>query len=167
MDADPYAVLGVGPGASEEEVHDAYRRLVKRHHPDRNGGSAESGRIFREVQAAYDELRSRPRRAPPPPVSDASVEARMADLERELREAAAANERVRAAARAAARQATGGGASDEQLGYVTTDDSFGRILGDVRDELSDRLAGARRHPAVKRVTDLLEGLEDLSSRFDR
>jgi DnaJ-class molecular chaperone len=153
---DPYRVLGVPPGASPEALHDAYRRLVKSHHPDHNHGSPESTRRFQEIQQAYDELRGRPRAAPTAPVED-----RMATLERELREAHAARERARQAARDAARGAGDGPAP------ATTDDSFGRILGDVRDELADRLAGARRHPAVQRVSDLIDGLEDLASRLDR
>lgn len=32
--ADPYVVLGLKPGASEDEVRSAWRRLVKEHHPD-------------------------------------------------------------------------------------------------------------------------------------
>jgi curved DNA-binding protein CbpA len=164
---DPYVILGVSPGCSSEELHDAYRRLVKLHHPDRNQGSPEATRRFQEVQAAYEELRTRPRPAaaggaratrsqPPPP--DAAVEARMADLERELREARAASERARQAARDAVREATGR-PSDEELGYVTTDDSFGKILADVRDEISDWLSGAREHPAVRKVADIIDGLD--------
>ena len=63
MRRDPYRVLGVSPGASAEELHDAYREMVKLHHPDHNGGSAESTRRFQEIQEAYNELRARPRAA--------------------------------------------------------------------------------------------------------
>src|SRR5207244_6313756 len=56
---DPYAVLGVSPGCSSEELHDAYRRLVKLHHPDRNQGSPEATRRFQEIQEAYEGLRGR------------------------------------------------------------------------------------------------------------
>jgi curved DNA-binding protein CbpA len=176
---DPYEVLGVRPGASAEELHDAYRHMVKLHHPDRNGGSAESTRRFQEVQEAYERVKERrasdPRHArpsgPPPPPGDPSVEARMRDLERELREAAqAAREKARAAAREAVRDARGESGdrpSDEELGYYSTDDSFGKILADVRDELSDKLSEARKHPAVKRVADIVDGLEGLTSRFDQ
>jgi curved DNA-binding protein CbpA len=160
---DPYEVLGVKPGVSTEELHDAYRRLVKLHHPDRNGGSAEATRRFQEIQAAYEEVRSgkvRPRPAPPPRRDDASVASRMADIERELREA-------RDAARDAIRDARGGRPTDEELGYYTTDDSFAKILADVRTEVSDKLSDARKHPAVKRVADLVDGLDDLSSRFGK
>ena len=169
---DPYEVLGVKPGISSEELHDAYRRLVKLHHPDRNSGSAEATRRFQEIQSAYDSIRDgsagRAAPPPPPPRDDESMEQRMADLERELREARAAQERVRSEAREAVRDAAGPRRpTDEELGYYTTDDSFTKILTDVRTEVSERLSEARRHPAVKRVADLVDGLEGLTSRFDR
>src|ERR1700712_4480713 len=92
MGRDPYRVLEVSPGASAEELHDAYRRLVKLHHPDRNGGSEESARRFAEIQEAYEEVRARPRPARAHRAAEAaeSVKERMATLERELREAQAA-----------------------------------------------------------------------------
>ena len=164
---DPYRVLGVSPSASAEDLHDAYRRLVKLHHPDRNGGSPESTRRFQEIQQAYDELRRRhaaPRATQSQPSDDPAVEKRMADLERELREAQAAREEARRAAREAVHEATGR-PSDEELGYVTTDDSFGKILGDVADEVSARFSEARQHPSVRRVSHLIDALEGLSSRF--
>jgi curved DNA-binding protein CbpA len=64
---DPYAVLGVDLFASEAEIVRAFRRLALLHHPDRNGGSRESAARFREIKAAYDELRNRrPKRDAPP-----------------------------------------------------------------------------------------------------
>src|SRR5687767_14883471 len=162
MRRDPYRVLGVPPGASSEELHDAYRALVKLHHPDRNGGSAESTRRFQEIQEAYDAVRTRPRPTRPPTADTQSVADRMAALEDELREANAARERARRAAREAVRDT-------EPPAPVAAeeDDSFGKILGDIRDELADRVSDARRHPAVKRVSDLIDGLDDLTSRLDR
>jgi DnaJ-like protein len=55
--ADPFAVLGVTPGASAEEVAAAYRRLAKRWHPDRTGGQQDAHRMA-EINAAYDLVRS-------------------------------------------------------------------------------------------------------------
>src|SRR5690606_15782185 len=36
-----YAVLGLGPDASDADVDRAYRRLIAQYHPDRLGGAAE------------------------------------------------------------------------------------------------------------------------------
>jgi curved DNA-binding protein CbpA len=40
--SDPYKVLGIGPEASEDQLRDAYRRLVRTYHPDHNQGAEES-----------------------------------------------------------------------------------------------------------------------------
>jgi curved DNA-binding protein CbpA len=170
-----YAVLGVPAGASDDEVRSAYRRLVKLHHPDHNAGSPDAARRFEGIQDAYARVTkhraARPhvaeaKTAPPPPRSDPGVESRLAQMEREVRAAAAAarqaaeqaRERARAEARAAA---TGddGRPSDEELGYYSTDDSFTKIFRDARSELSDRFADAREHPLAKRLEDLLDDFE--------
>ncbi|MFP3980363.1 MAG: J domain-containing protein [Desulfobacterales bacterium] len=48
-----YAILGISPDASKQEVKDAYRQLAKQYHPDHEGG--DSGR-FRDIQEAYSVL---------------------------------------------------------------------------------------------------------------
>jgi curved DNA-binding protein CbpA len=49
---DPYAVLGVAPGAGERELARAYKRLAKRWHPDRAGEAAV--RRMAEINQAYE-----------------------------------------------------------------------------------------------------------------
>jgi DnaJ domain len=160
---DPYQVLGVPRDASDEEVRSAYRRLAQLHHPDHNGGSLEAARRFEEVQDAYAEIVRRRRGAPAAQRAtsqahvDPDLERQLTDLERELRNAArAARERARRAAREAA--ATYKHATDEELGYIHTDDSFGKILADARHELSERFSEVRRHPIGKTVSELIDEL---------
>jgi curved DNA-binding protein CbpA len=57
MAEDPFAVLGVAPNASIDEVAAAYRSLAKRWHPDRADGPQATRRMA-EINAAYDLLRS-------------------------------------------------------------------------------------------------------------
>jgi len=106
---DPYRVLGIPHGASPAVVLEAYRRLSKLHHPDRNGGSEASTRRFQAIQRAYETLRGRP--AP-----DETIEERLKRMEAELAERA------------------------------------------------PRERGT--HPSVTAVSDLMDGLEGLSSQLD-
>lgn len=94
------------------------------------------------------------RRSPVPPSSEApsasspDVEQRLADLERDLRKRARA---ARARAQRAAREAAAAAGSktkrpsDEELGYIKTDDSFGKIVADGLDEVAEWLQRHSRH----------------------
>jgi molecular chaperone DnaJ len=53
---DYYAVLGVPRTATTGEIKKAYRKLARQHHPDRNPGSAEAERRFKEVNEAHEVL---------------------------------------------------------------------------------------------------------------
>lgn len=50
---DPYQVLGVSSGASDDEIKAAYRKLAKKYHPDLNQGSAEAETKMKEINEAY------------------------------------------------------------------------------------------------------------------
>jgi hypothetical protein len=53
-DPSPYAALGLEPGADAASVNRAYKRLIKQHHPDREGGDASRAA---EINRAYRDLR--------------------------------------------------------------------------------------------------------------
>ena len=53
-DPSAYAALGLGPDADPAAIEQAYKRLIKEHHPDREGGDA---RRAAEINRAYRELR--------------------------------------------------------------------------------------------------------------
>jgi molecular chaperone DnaJ len=55
---DPYQVLGVSRDASDEEVKQAYRRLAKKYHPDRNPGDQEAAKRMQEINAAYEQIKN-------------------------------------------------------------------------------------------------------------
>jgi hypothetical protein len=164
-----------------EEVQEAYARIRERRQAPPRQSSPPPPR--RRTGAA-----SAP--PPPPPTFDPDIEARAAALERELKEAQLARERAREAARQAAAEAArraaakaaadndveaGAGAragasrpgrpSDEELGYIKTDDSFTKILADARSELSGRFSEAQGHPVVRRVSDLIDELDELASKL--
>jgi curved DNA-binding protein CbpA len=54
---DPYEVLGVPHGASEEEVTKAYRKLAKKYHPDLNPGDEAAAQKMSEINDAYDRIK--------------------------------------------------------------------------------------------------------------
>jgi molecular chaperone DnaJ len=54
---DPYKILGLSNSASDDEVTKAYRRLVKKYHPDLHPGDKESERKMREINDAYDRIK--------------------------------------------------------------------------------------------------------------
>ncbi len=58
MKQDPYKILGVSPVASDSEIKNAYHRLAKKYHPDLRPNDEEHVRQFKEINAAYDNIKS-------------------------------------------------------------------------------------------------------------
>ncbi len=177
--SDPYETLGISRTASDAELRSAYRRLVLRHHPDHNGGSADSARRFAAIQEAHARITSERRAASPPvqprgeqpaqrraaapvretPYSDDAINAKLAEMEREAREAYAAKERARREAAATAVPQQGRTPTPEELGYVTTDDSLGQIFDDALDSLQRSFKKARSTPLRETLTDFFADSE--------
>ena len=86
MADDPYALLGIAPGASREEVTEAYRALAQIYHPDRYAEAtprvqAEAHKRMQALNAAFEQAKrgapaargpkpaqaTRPQPASPPP----------------------------------------------------------------------------------------------------
>ena len=135
------------------------------HHPDHNNGSPESARRFEEVQDAYASdpaaapaharRRARARtRHRPAPTSSSAWPRSSASCSR--RPASPASEPSAPPARPAASASKPKRPSDEELGYIKTDDSLGKILADARKEFVERLDEAREEPLSHRVADLLD-----------
>jgi molecular chaperone DnaJ len=53
---DFYSVLGVGSGASQDEVKKAYRKLAKKYHPDANASDPKAAERFKEISEANNVL---------------------------------------------------------------------------------------------------------------
>jgi curved DNA-binding protein CbpA len=99
---DPYRTLGLSPGASQDEIRRAYRRLAKANHPD-SAGEAALPR-FLAIQAAYEMLESSPAGRP-------GAARRSATRPRPGQPRDADPERARATREAYGRRRSGAGAS--------------------------------------------------------
>src|SRR4051794_13950960 len=60
---DYYEVLGVGRGASDQDLKKAYRRLAHQYHPDKNQTDPEAEEKFKEAAEAYAVLSNADQRA--------------------------------------------------------------------------------------------------------
>ncbi|WP_375672832.1 J domain-containing protein, partial [Bartonella sp. AA16SXTY] len=57
LEAKAFDTLGLQANASAEDIKARYKELVKKHHPDSNGGNRSSEERFRDVLNAYNLLK--------------------------------------------------------------------------------------------------------------
>ena len=58
-----YHILGISQNASQREIKEAYRKLARQYHPDKNPGSTYAEERFKEISQAYHVLRSPAKKA--------------------------------------------------------------------------------------------------------
>lgn len=59
MITNPYKILGVPDGASEEECTKAYKKLAKKYHPDLNPDDKSAADKMAQINAAYDQIKNK------------------------------------------------------------------------------------------------------------
>ncbi len=55
---DYYQILGVQKNAGAKRISEAYRKLAKKYHPDRDRGDPDAEKKFRQITEAYETLRN-------------------------------------------------------------------------------------------------------------
>lgn len=62
MEKDLYEILEISDNASDSEIKEAYRKLAKKYHPDKNEGNAGAEEKFKEISGAYEILKDSQKR---------------------------------------------------------------------------------------------------------
>jgi curved DNA-binding protein CbpA len=86
MQGDPYQILGLKPGATDDDIRIAFRALAKQHHPDMNPGNKDSEDRFKEITTAHDLLIGKNIESDPREFNLSDSRSYAAELERRLRE---------------------------------------------------------------------------------
>ncbi|CDO71842.1 hypothetical protein BN946_scf184939.g66 [Trametes cinnabarina] len=63
MGTDYYKLLGVSRDASDDDIKKAYKKMALKWHPDRNSGSEEASKKFKEISEAFEVLSDKQKRA--------------------------------------------------------------------------------------------------------
>jgi len=86
MQGDPYDILGLKPGATDDDIRLAFRALAKQHHPDLNPGDKDAEDRFKAITTAHDLLVGKNIESDPREFNLSDSHAYAAELERRLRE---------------------------------------------------------------------------------
>lgn len=78
-----FAYFGLSAGATEKDLSVAYRKMAKRMHPDKNGGTEDAKRRFQVMKEKYENLRDHYR---PRSITDESAASRNEDDREPARE---------------------------------------------------------------------------------
>ncbi|KAH9856621.1 hypothetical protein C2E23DRAFT_808311 [Lenzites betulinus] len=62
MGTDYYKLLGVSRDASDDEIKKAYKKMALKWHPDRNAGSEDASKKFKEISEAFEVLSDKQKR---------------------------------------------------------------------------------------------------------
>ncbi|KAI0255150.1 hypothetical protein BJV78DRAFT_1273736 [Lactifluus subvellereus] len=62
MGTDYYKLLGVNKDASEDDIKKAYKKMALKWHPDRNAGSEEASKKFKEISEAFEVISDKQKR---------------------------------------------------------------------------------------------------------
>ncbi|KAI0701901.1 hypothetical protein C8T65DRAFT_656088 [Cerioporus squamosus] len=62
MGTDYYKLLGVSRDASDDEIKKAYKKMALKWHPDRNAGSEDAAKKFKEISEAFEVLSDKQKR---------------------------------------------------------------------------------------------------------
>ncbi|KAI6123531.1 DnaJ domain-containing protein [Pisolithus croceorrhizus] len=82
MGADYYKLLGVPRSASEDDIKKAYKKMALKWHPDRNQGSEEASKKFKEISEAFEVLSDKNKRAIYDQVGEEGLERRSRSITR-------------------------------------------------------------------------------------
>lgn len=136
-----YDYFGLSEGARGKDVDNAYRRLARSMHPDKNGGTTEAKQRFQAMKERYEDLKTQlaaeQLRAAPPPQDPAGSSEEGCDEKAEAEEAEPGAEEE------SSRQANTADPETEPAKSGSEDQRCGRQPIDANSEMAQATAGTK------------------------